>query len=408
MPQPVDCFSIIGDPGCDGMGATPMSVFAKALSAAKGEFVLLVGDIVPTGLRILYQNMAEFIETVSALPVYALPGNHDTEFYEEFFGGGNYALVAPNLMVIILDNADRTFSQASIEFLSKVLSEHEDQHIVLSFHIPPPNPVSSNSIKEAEWEKITTAIEPYEPFVRYIFCGHVHSFFETQAKSKGADIPLLVTGGGGARIEFVSDSIDQAKAAYHMLTVTIDDDVRVEQTLLSDVRYPVKDKKTQTALTHSFQEEAIAHVRYRFFAEEAEDQGFPGLAALFRAASDAEYFHARNHFYVNDGVESLSGMVRGSVGRESHEVEHMYRDYLDYSEKNNQGLARYTFFDALAAERVHRELFTKAEASIAKGEDIPVETYYTCTSCGYTFVGEEHPSRCPICGAPKDKIRKLD
>lgn len=149
-------------------------------------------------------------------------------------------------------------------------------------------------------------------------------------------------------------------------------------------------------------------MRYRFFAEEAEDQGFSGLTALFRAASDAEYYHARNHFYVNDGIEPLAEMVEGSIGRESHEVEHMYREYLDYSEKNNQGLARYTFFDALAAERVHRELFRKARLAVEKGEDIPVETYCTCTSCGYTFAGDEHPSRCPICGALRGKIRTVE
>ena len=404
MPESVDGFTIIGDPGCDGMGATPMSRFAKALSAAEGEFVLLVGDIVPTGERILYQNMAEFIETVSPLPVYALPGNHDTRYYGEYFGGGNYAVVAPNLMLIILDDADRTFSESSIEFLSTVLSGHTDQHIILSFHIPPPNPVSGNSIKDAEWNKISTIIEPYRRHVRYILCGHVHSFFDTTTDG----IPLLVTGGGGARIEFVSESVDPAKAAHHIITVSLADDVTVEQRLLSNFSIPIRDEKTRDALGRSFQEEAIAHVRYRFFAEEAEDQGFPGLAALFRAASDAEYYHARNHFYVNDGIEPLAEMVEGSIGRESHEVEHMYREYLDYSEKNNQGLARYTFFDALAAERVHRELFRKAHPAVEKGEDIPVETYYTCTSCGYTFAGDEHPSRCPICGAPRDKIRTVE
>jgi len=33
--------------------------------------------------------------------------------------------------------------------------------------------------------------------------------------------------------------------------------------------------------------------------------------------------------------------------------------------------------------------------------------YYVCNVCGYIHVGVA-PDECPICGAPKDKFRKVD
>ena len=43
-------FSVIGDPGCEGLGTYNMKVYAGALEAsANSDFTLVVGDMVPDG-----------------------------------------------------------------------------------------------------------------------------------------------------------------------------------------------------------------------------------------------------------------------------------------------------------------------------------------------------------------------
>jgi rubrerythrin len=88
----------------------------------------------------------------------------------------------------------------------------------------------------------------------------------------------------------------------------------------------------------------------------------------------------------------------------------IYKECLEYAKEQKLGLPAYAFTDALMAEKVHLNLFQKAlaelEGSPPQG-DITETEYFTCSSCGYTFAGSEHPKNCPVCGAPADKIRAV-
>ena len=150
----------------------------------------------------------------------------------------------------------------------------------------------------------------------------------------------------------------------------------------------------------------MAHVRYKLFAEEAEEKGFPGIAKMFRAFSDSEFYHAKNHFYVLGLMNPILANLESALKNESFEVETMYKDYLDYCKKNSYGLTSYAFFDSLEAEKKHLALVQDALESYSNGKDIPLINYFTCSSCGYTFSGIENPVNCPICGAPNDRIKK--
>ncbi|MCX8171444.1 MAG: rubrerythrin family protein, partial [Candidatus Bathyarchaeota archaeon] len=42
---------------------------------------------------------------------------------------------------------------------------------------------------------------------------------------------------------------------------------------------------------------------------------------------------------------------------------------------------------------------------VESGKDIPLGAVYICSVCGYT--SEEKFDRCPICGAPREKIKEF-
>lgn len=400
-------FSVIGDPGCDGLGAATMSIFARALAFPGLDFSIIAGDIVPFGSKQLYDNVREFIETLSINPVYTICGNHDTEFFNDYFGKRVYALVNNDVLIIALDNSNRKFSPASLEFFRAVLAEHARESIMILFHIPPKNSFSPNSMDASSWGDFRKIYLPYKNKIKYFVCGHVHSYFEDTVDN----IPLIVTGGGGARLEFTNKKIDREVEKNHLVLFYLDAEKSLKHKYksLENLEYPkeLQDEKLAAYLQKAFINECVAHFKYRYYSEEARSRGLDGLSQLLKALSDSEYYHARNHSCVLNELKNLGSALEASIENESYEVNTMYKDYMEYAEKNNHGLAKYAFWDALNAEKVHKKLLEDASAEYAKGKDITPADYYTCSSCGFTFKAEEHPKRCPVCGAPQDKILKV-
>ena len=394
-------FTVIGDPGCDGLGAEIMATFTKALKLAKGEFILVLGDIVPFGSKLFYDNVAELIEHHADKSVFMLCGNHDTQYYEEFFGSREYAIVDSRTLLVVLDNSKRSFPAASLELLARALRDYPRQNIVLAMHIPPPNAITGNSVSTAEWSKILAIVADHglTGKVDYVLAGHLHSYFEEQ---QGA-ARVIVSGGGGARIEEVT----AIPAPYHhIVNFTYDPDGRLTHSK-ADVAFvnldyadPVIDKMLDSA----FKNECVAHVQYQLNAESATQRGLLNLAHLFRAAAQAELFHARNHYYVMSGLKDPLVAATESLARESGEINVLCQEYKTYAKDNALGLPVYTFNDAYEAKVVLRELLEAACAELTNGADISGTGYFVCSSCGYIFGGEPPPRACHICGAPGDKI----
>lgn len=392
---PFTSLAILGDPGCDGLGASTMSVFAKALNANRADLTLIVGDLVPTGIPKYYRAIETFINQIAHNPVYALCGNHDTDRYEEFCGLKNYALYSDSQLILVLDNSKRMFSPETIQFVEEALARYKREEILVAFHIPPPNRFTSNAISQEEWQSIETLLTPHKEAVALIVTGHVHSFF----RDRIAGFPLVVTGGAGARIEFVHDTIPIREREYHYVEYK---SVHRSCTFipLNPLSYSreITDRGIQERLVEAYKNEVLAHFRYKVYAEEMFDIGEHDLSHLFLALSDSEYRHAKNHFRALNSTAEREEILYNAISAEAYEVETMYKEFLSYSTANNMGLSAYAFHDSLEAEKVHKMLLSNAQ----KNEFHP--PYHTCTSCGFTFHGDEDLSRCPICGAPGDKI----
>lgn len=402
-----ESISLIGDPGCDGLGASTMAVFAKALTCSKNDFSVVLGDIVHKSIRPLYSSVTDFVNTVSQNKVYMLCGNHDLLHYEEFFGLRNYLLYNDNVLLLFLDNSKRKFEEHTIEFLKTNIEKYKRKNIVIFFHIPPPSAIGENTVSPDEWNKVKNILDNCKNEISYIICGHVHSYYEDII----GGFKLIVSGGGGAKIEFLNPKIDIKKAHHHIVRLFFDTNGKLnhEYLPLESFTYSkeLEDEQLVSFLETSLTNESMAHVRYKLFAEEAEEKGFPGIARMFKALSDSEFYHSRNHFYVLGKIKSVLNNLKSAKEGESFEVETMYKDYLDYCRTKNYGLASYTFYDSLEAEKKHLALVNDALKNHSNSKDIPLINYFTCTSCGYTMCGNEKPGNCPVCGAPRDRIKEI-
>ncbi len=160
---------------------------------------------------------------------------------------------------------------------------------------------------------------------------------------------------------------------------------------------------TKKFLEDAFAGESMAHMKYLIFAEEAERQGKPGLAKLFRAIAHAEFVHARNHFMVLGKIGSLEENVQAGIDGETFEIEEMYPVYENAAEFQEEKTAVRSMHYAIEAEKIHAKMYKKAKELLEKGEDYPAKKIYICPVCGYT-VEEKAPVRCPVCGVPGEKF----
>ncbi|GHU53100.1 hypothetical protein AGMMS49975_10320 [Clostridia bacterium] len=394
-----NAFTALGDPGCDGLGAEIMTIFGGGLNAAAADsdFSLILGDIVPYGSERFYKSVRNFIRTTAAHEVYALKGNHDKEFYNEYFGDPEYTLCDDNTAIVVLDNSSREFTPNGLELLEKSLTEHKDKNIILAMHIPPPNSVCLNSLGESEWAKITRLFEKTGKSPCYLLCGHVHSYFEADVFG----IKLIASGGGGAREE---DIEGVSRSGYHRVRFFYDDgNLLYEKLPIRTKPVNYDDKDISENLLKSFTNECVAHIKYKIYAEDALRRGLPNLSKLLSALAESEYYHARNFLYAHGENFEPAAYLKDSLTSETDEAERVYPKLLKLARERNAGLAEYAYSDALAAEKGHRILLENALES----GDIEPMSYYTCTSCGKTFTaqGGEKAETCPVCGAPCDKIK---
>jgi len=158
--------------------------------------------------------------------------------------------------------------------------------------------------------------------------------------------------------------------------------------------------QTDENLKAAFAGESQANQRYLSFAKKAEQDGYPNIGRLFRAAAAAETVHAGNHFRVMLGVgETLENLAVARAG-EHDEIEDMYPGFIETAQKEGNEDAAETFGLALEVEKIHRGLYEKAIESLEKGKDLPSRLMFVCRGCGNTVEGAP-PEECPICGAPQ-------
>lgn len=402
-----DSFMVFGDPGCDGLGADIMSIFAKALTAAEANFCVILGDVAPVGHDADYTAVTEFIDLVAPFPVYCLNGNHDSPKYSKYFGLKNYALVNDDILFIMLDNSSRKIETSALKFLRKTLAAHQRDTILLMLHIPPPNSYTANSMNAAEWGKVRSIYKPYKDKIKYILCGHVHTYFEDEVDG----IPVIVSGGAGARLEYVSDKVDKTKAFHHVLRFNYDKrrGLTFEHITLDGRIYgkELADHTLKKLLTEAFQKESASYIKYSLFAEDAREKARSGLEKLFKTAAHSAFIEARNHCQQLNLLNGVGLNLERSYKKTIVPGMAMYKECLDYAVAHNLGLAKYTFYEAHKAITAQKEMFEHAIEELKGQKDIYSPNYFTCTSCGYTIKSKVKPLNCPICGAPFDKLHEV-
>ncbi|MBM3707852.1 MAG: rubrerythrin family protein [Actinobacteria bacterium] len=163
-------------------------------------------------------------------------------------------------------------------------------------------------------------------------------------------------------------------------------------------------EKTLANLKEAFAGESQANRKYLSFAAKADEEGYPQVAKLFRAAAEAETVHALAHFRAMGGVKSTKENLHAAVSGETFEFKNMYPGMIEQAGADGEDAAQISFMNANAVEQIHAKLYQKYIDNLG---NTPVADIYVCQVCGNTVEGEA-PDVCPVCGAQKSKFKKID
>ena len=162
--------------------------------------------------------------------------------------------------------------------------------------------------------------------------------------------------------------------------------------------------KTEQHLKDAFAGESQANRKYLAFAEQADKEGHPAVARLFRAAALAETVHAHAHLRVLGGVKDTAANLGEAIGGETHEFQQMYPGMIADAEAEGRTAALASFRHANEVEKTHAALYQKALDNLGTNADT---SYWVCSVCGHTSE-DEAPEVCPVCGARRQAFTKVD
>ncbi len=163
---------------------------------------------------------------------------------------------------------------------------------------------------------------------------------------------------------------------------------------------------TSDNLQEAFAGESQANRKYLAFAKKAEQDGYPQVAKLFRAAAEAETVHAHAHLRVMGGVKNTDQNLQAAIEGEGLEFQEMYPKFLSQAEAEGNKPAVFSFKYALAVEKIHHGLYTEALKAVKSGSDLPATKIFVCAVCGNTVKGHV-PDKCPVCGASKEQFKEI-
>src|ERR1700759_1146101 len=131
--------------------------------------------------------------------------------------------------------------------------------------------------------------------------------------------------------------------------------------------------KTHDNLKEAFAGESQANRRYLYFAQKADVEGYPDVAALFRSVAEGETGHAFGHFYfwrvvgdpvTGEPVGPTADNLRSAVAGETYEYTEMYPGFAKTARE--EGFEEISeWLETLArAEKSHAGRFQQGLASV--------------------------------------------
>ena len=161
--------------------------------------------------------------------------------------------------------------------------------------------------------------------------------------------------------------------------------------------------QTEKNLQAAFAGESEARNKYTYFASVAKKEGFEQISGLFLKTADNEKEHAKMWFKELGGIGDTAHNLAEAAQGENYEWTDMYAGFAQTAEDEGFPELAAKFRLVAEVEKHHEEryraLLRNVEAQeVFKKSSVKV---WECRNCGHIVVGTEAPLLCPVCAHPQ-------
>lgn len=161
--------------------------------------------------------------------------------------------------------------------------------------------------------------------------------------------------------------------------------------------------KTEKNLEAAFAGESQARNKYTYFASVAKKEGYEQISALFLKTADNEKEHAKLWFKELEGIGDTAANLAAAADGENYEWTDMYEQFAKDAEEEGFPALAAKFRMVAAIEKHHEERYrallnnVETKAVFEKSE----VKVWECRNCGHIIVGTKAPAACPVCLHPQ-------
>ena len=161
--------------------------------------------------------------------------------------------------------------------------------------------------------------------------------------------------------------------------------------------------QTEKNLQEAFSGESQARNKYTYFASVAKKEGYEQMSALFLKTADNEKEHAKMWFKELAGLGDTKANLSAAADGENYEWTDMYEGFAKTAEEEGFPELAAKFRAVGEIEKRHEERYRALlknieTAQVFEKSEVKV---WECRNCGHIVVGTKAPEVCPVCAHPQ-------
>ena len=172
----------------------------------------------------------------------------------------------------------------------------------------------------------------------------------------------------------------------------------------------LKGSKTEQNLMTAFAGESQARNKYTYFASVARKEGYEQIAAIFLKTADNEKEHAKMWFKELGELGTTAENLLHAAEGEYFEWTDMYDKMAKEADEEGFPELAAKFRGVAAIEKSHEERYRALLNNVEMQQvfEKAEETMWECRNCGHLVMGKKAPEVCPVCAHPKSyfEVRK--
>lgn len=161
--------------------------------------------------------------------------------------------------------------------------------------------------------------------------------------------------------------------------------------------------QTEKNLHAAFEGESGARNKYTYFASVAKKEGYEQISALFLKTAENEKEHAKLWFKELGGLGDTPANLLAAAEGENYEWTDMYEGFAKTAEAEGFPELAAKFRAVGEIERHHEERYRTLLKNVETAQVFAKSEVkiWECRNCGHIVVGTKAPEVCPVCAHPQ-------